>query len=140
MKVKLDKEKVFILLVEDEPNNLYLLTKLLKIEGINKSQIICCDKDPSDIINNLNIKIDIVFLDIHLPKKDGYQILKELRENEKTKDSKIFAITASVLSQDIEKAKNAGFDGFIGKPIDGRRFSETFDKILNGESVWSVSG
>ncbi|MFN3411827.1 MAG: response regulator [Exilispira sp.] len=135
-----DKKSLFILLVEDEPNNLLLLTKLIKIEGIDKDQIISCESDPSNIIDNIDKKIDLVFLDIHLPKKDGYQILKELRSNEKTKDAIIIALTASVIEQDFEKAKLAGFDGFIGKPIDGRNFSETFQSIIEGKSIWSVKG
>lgn len=135
-----DKKFLFILIVEDEPNNLLLLTKLLKIEGIDKDQIICCESDPSSVIENINKKIDLVFLDIHLPKKDGYQILKDLRSNEKTKDAIIIALTASVMEQDVEKAKLAGFDGFIGKPIDGRNFSETFQSIIEGKSIWSIKG
>ncbi len=80
-------------------------------------------------------------LDIsQLPKKDGYQILKELRENDKTKGAIIVALTASVMSDNLEKAKNAGFDGFIGKPIDGRNFSETLNSILEGKSIWSIKG
>ena len=140
MNQKLDKNSILILIVEDEPNNLYLLKKLINIEGIDKTQIISSEKDPIDLLSNIDKKIDLVFLDIHLPKKDGYQILKELRLNDKTKDAIIIALTASVMNQDIEKAKEAGFDGFIGKPIDGRHFSQTFSKILNGESIWSISG
>ncbi len=137
---KLDKKSALILIVEDEPNNMLLLTKLLQIEGIEKNQILCLEKDPSELVANLDRKIDLVFLDIHLPKKDGYQIIKELKDNEKTKEAIIIALTASVMNQDIEKAKSAGFDGFIGKPINGRNFSETFNVILEGKSIWSING
>ncbi len=82
--------------------------------------------------------VDLIFLDIQLPKKDGYTIIKELRENSGSKNSTIIAITANVMKQDIKRAREAGFDGFIGKPIDGRRFSETVLKILAGETVWTI--
>lgn len=134
------KESITILIVEDEPNNLYLLEKLLQIEGIDKNQIISSDKDPVNLVQTIERNIDLIFLDIHLPHKDGYEILKELRKNEKTENAIIIALTASVMSQDIERAKKAGFDGFIGKPIDGRHFSETLNNILNGKSVWNISG
>ncbi len=134
------KESITILIVEDEPNNLYLLEKLLQIERIDKNQIISSDKDPANLIETMDKNIDLIFLDIHLPHKDGYEILKELRKNEKTENAIIIALTASVMSQDIERAKKAGFDGFIGKPIDGRHFSETLNNILNGKSVWNISG
>ncbi|MEJ5273228.1 MAG: response regulator [Spirochaetota bacterium] len=136
----MDKNSINILIVEDEPNNLLLIVKLLQIEGIDKNRILTTDKDPIDIISKADKNIDLVFLDIHLPKKDGYEILKDLRNNESTKKAVIIALTASVMNQDIEKAKAAGFDGFIGKPIDGRHFSQTFNFILEGKSVWSVGG
>lgn len=136
----MDKNSVNILIVEDEPNNLLLIVKLLQIEGINKNRILTTDKNPIDIISKTDKIIDIVFLDIHLPKKDGYEILKDLRNNESTKKAVIIALTASVMNQDIEKAKAAGFDGFIGKPIDGRHFSQTLNFILEGKSVWSING
>lgn len=140
MNQKLNKDSILILIVEDEPNNLFLMKKLLCFEGVDKDHILSCNKDPIDLLLNIDKNIDLIFLDIHLPKKDGYEILKELKSNDKTKNSIVIALTASVMNQDIEKAKEAGFDGFIGKPIDGRHFSQTFSKILNGESIWSISG
>jgi len=82
--------------------------------------------------------IDLVFLDIQLPKKDGYTILQELRADPRYAGLQVVALTANVMRQDIERARTAGFDGFIGKPVDGRRFSQTLNRLLAGESVWTV--
>ena len=50
---------------------------------------------------------------------------------------RVVALTANVTRREIERCREAGFDGFIGKPIDGRRFSELLRKILQGEAVWT---
>lgn len=138
MNQKLDAAKATILVVEDDPNNLLVITRLLKLAGINSDNVFTCTSDPAEFLASYPNTPDLIFLDIQLPKKDGYAILEELRNNPKTKDTCIIALTANVMKQDIEKAKNAGFDGFIGKPIDGRRFAENLNKLMAGESVWMV--
>jgi len=138
MNQKFDAAKATILVVEDDPNNLLVITRLLKLAGINPDNVSTCTSDPAEFIASNPKAPDLIFLDIQLPKKDGYAILEELRKNPKTKDTCIIALTANVMKQDIEKAKHAGFDGFIGKPIDGRRFAENLNKLMAGESVWMV--
>jgi two-component system, cell cycle response regulator DivK len=78
-----------------------------------------------------------VFLDLHLPKKDGYAVLAEIRADPRLAGTRVVALTASVTRSEIQRCREAGFDGFIGKPIDGRRFSELFSRILSGDSVWT---
>ena len=138
MNHKLDAATVTILVVEDDPNNLLVITRLLKLAGIQDNRMFTSTADPSEFLASRPVSPDLIFLDIQLPKKDGYAILGELRADPKTKDTCIIALTANVMKQDIEKAKKAGFDGFIGKPIDGRRFAEILKKLLDGESVWMV--
>jgi two-component system cell cycle response regulator DivK len=75
-------------------------------------------------------------LDIQLPYEDGYAILKQIRANPKLNTARVVALTANVLLQDEIQARTAGFDGFIGKPIDFDRFPHQIQSVLRGEQVW----
>ena len=130
--------EIKFLIVEDDDNNLFLIKKLLQMSGVPGKNIYSFRADPLADLDEIEVNFDIVFLDIHLPKKDGYLIIKEMRGHPKTTDSLIIALSASVMGQDIKMAKAAGFDGFIGKPIDGRKFSENLNHIIRGEDVWIV--
>jgi len=137
--VPLSPATVRVFVVEDDANNRLVITRLLKLAGVLSQNIYDTDCDAIALLNTLPPNtVDIVFLDIQLPKKDGYTILQELRADPRYAGLRVVALTANVMRQDIERARAAGFDGFIGKPVDGRRFSETLNRLLTGESVWTV--
>ena len=81
-------------------------------------------------------KPNIIFLDINLPNTTGYEILKDLRKHKDFKDCTIVAVTAQDADTEIPKAKEAGFDAYITKPISRMRFPKQLRRILNGEEVW----
>lgn len=80
---------------------------------------------------------DIFFLDIHMQPHDGFEVLKQLRANPVYDQSRIVALTASVMNEEVEMLRTAGFDGVIGKPVDQRTFPGLLSRILNGEKVWN---
>jgi two-component system cell cycle response regulator DivK len=126
-----------VLVVDDDADNRIVISRLLRLSGVSPER--CCEieGDAAEYLARSGTKYDLVFLDLQLPKKDGYTILAEIRANPEISKTKVVALTASVTHHDIERCKAAGFDGFIGKPIDGRRFSELFKRILSGEAVWT---
>jgi len=81
----------------------------------------------------------VVFLDLAIKPHDGYAMLKMLREDEHLKDVTVIAMTASVMSYDVETMKKAGFNGLIAKPIRNRLVPDLLRKILEGESIWSTA-
>jgi two-component system cell cycle response regulator DivK len=83
-------------------------------------------------------RLDLILMDIRLPYEDGYGALKKIRESERLKDTTIVAVTAEASSEQIKKARAAGFDGFLGKPLDPDRFPEQIQSILNGEAIWEL--
>lgn len=139
MNTPLTVDAVRVLVVEDDASNRIVITRLLKLAGVQAQNIYECELDPESFFKKTENKIDLVFLDIQLPGKDGHQILKEIRSNTLLLQPIVIALTANVMRQDIEKARSSGFDGFIGKPIDGRRFSQILQKILAGEAVWTIT-
>jgi two-component system cell cycle response regulator DivK len=64
--------------------------------------------------------------------------LEKLRAHPRFKDTLIIAVTADVSMENLEHARHAAFDGFIGKPIDPDRFPNQIRNILQGEQVWEL--
>jgi two-component system cell cycle response regulator DivK len=79
---------------------------------------------------------DVIFVDIHMEPVNGFGILEVLRAQPQFKISKIIALTASVMNEEVDLLRQAGFDGVIGKPLDGASFPDLLDRILQGEKVW----
>jgi two-component system cell cycle response regulator DivK len=77
-------------------------------------------------------------MDIRLPYEDGYEALRKLRASERFKQTPVVAVTAYASDEQMARAKLAGFDGFLGKPLDPDRFPLQIRRILDGEQVWEV--
>ena len=126
-----------ILVVEDDPDNRTVIERLLRRAGIGLGSFAAIECDAAAYLSGTKESFDLVFLDLQLPKKDGYAILEEIRADPRLAPMRVVALTANVSRREVERCRAAGFDGFIGKPIDGRRFSELLRKILKGEAVWT---
>jgi two-component system cell cycle response regulator DivK len=77
-------------------------------------------------------------MDTHLPYEDGYDALRKLRADTRFKETRVVAVTADANPVSMEKARQAGFDGFLGKPIDPDRFPDQIRRVLQGEQVWEI--
>ena len=84
-------------------------------------------------------KIDLILMDIRLPYEDGYSALRKIRSSENLKEIPVIAVTAEASQEQINKARLAGFNGFIGKPLDPDHFPGQIQRILSGEPVWEMS-
>jgi two-component system cell cycle response regulator DivK len=81
-------------------------------------------------------RLDLILLDIGLPGEDGYEVLKQIRGNSRFQNTLVVAVTGHVSIEEMLKTKKAGFDGFIGKPLDASRFPEQLASVLRGQPVW----
>jgi len=75
-------------------------------------------------------------MDIRLPYEDGYGAFRKLRQNPKFNHIPIIAVTAVTGLDQMRSAQLAGFNGFIGKPLNPDRFPDQIHRILTGEAVW----
>jgi CheY-like chemotaxis protein len=132
--------ELFIVYIEDDPASRTVMSLILeKAMGI-KSYIIFEDSDKVlEKFGKLDIVPDIVLLDIHMTPFDGFEVLQMLRAAPNYRSATIIALTASVMNEEVNDLRTAGFDGAISKPLDHRSFPELLKRIANGESVWSIS-
>lgn len=138
---ELEPSAARILVVEDDPDNRTVIERLLRMAGVGPGSFASIEGDGAAYLSASEAggekSFDLVFLDLQLPKKDGYAILAEIRSDPRLEKTRVVALTANVTRREVERCREAGFDGFIGKPIDGRRFSELLRRILKGEAVWT---
>ncbi len=80
----------------------------------------------------------VILLDIHLEPHSGLELLAMIRSNPDYAASKVIALTASVMNEEVSELKACGFDGAIAKPIDVALFAGLMQRVLNHESVWHI--
>ncbi|MCA0457738.1 MAG: response regulator [Chloroflexi bacterium] len=128
-----------ILYVEDDPQSRKLMSMLLK--GRMKLPHVTILEDSENFqahVEALDPKPDLILLDIHMKPLNGFEMLTLLREYEWVQNTPIVALTASVMSEEVQRLRSIGFDGCLAKPIDLQTFPETLERILDGEIIWRI--
>lgn len=131
-----DLRDLHVLIVEDNVRNYALLARLFSFMGVRQTEWKRSGWHIVEFVQHTMPRIDLILLDIHLPDEDGYEVLARLREDERFHRTRIVAVTADVSRVNLERARVAGFDGFLAKPINVDLFPEQVRRILEGESVW----
>lgn len=101
-----------ILIVEDEATLLKALTEFLTLEGL---EIISAMDGEKGLAMAKNELPDLILLDIILPKKDGYEVLDEVKKDEKTKNIPVILLTNLESPEDIDKAFEKGASTYLVK-------------------------
>jgi two-component system, cell cycle response regulator DivK len=118
-----------ILLVEDNERNLKLVRDVLEYVGYD---VRVARTAEDGIALAVKERPDLVLMDLQLPGIDGMEALRRLRENMRTADIPVVAVTAQAMKQDRERALEAGFNGYIEKPISVRAFPDQVRSFLSG--------
>jgi two-component system, cell cycle response regulator DivK len=129
-------EEANILVIEDDTNNQQIIADLLSMAGVKHIHVQSSGWQGLKYARERMQRIDLVLLDIQLPAEDGYGVLRRIRESPRFNNTRVVAVTSNVLPQDVVRARAAGFDGFIGKPLDFDRFPLQIHAILRGEAIW----
>ncbi len=116
-----------ILIVEDNEKNLKLVRDVLQVKGFATVE---AGSAEDGIKLAAERKPDLILMDIQLPGMNGIEALKVLRADPETKPIPVIAVTASVMQQDRTLITEAGFDGYIGKPINIKEFLESVKSAL----------
>ena len=120
-----------ILVVEDNPLNLELISDILEAHGYR----VQAATSGAEAIKMVDAeKPDLILMDIQLPGLDGLTITGMIKEKPGNHDLPIIALTAHAMRGDEEKAKEAGCDGYISKPIDTRAVPKTVRDFLDTRS------
>jgi CheY-like chemotaxis protein len=128
-------KEAYIVVVEDDPNAHLITLDLLRMGG---SQYCYSRKSVTMALSFAEKlpRVDLFLADINMPGQSGYDLLAAVRQHPTLSAARVVAVTAGTLEEDVQKARDLQFDGFIAKPLKAMEFSSQVQRILNGESVW----
>ncbi len=127
-----------ILLVEDNPDDEALAIRALKRHHISNQVIVA--RDGVEALEylfgtgmyagrDISLKPTVVLLDLKLPRVDGLEVLRRVREDERTKLLPIVVLTTSSEEQDMLNSYSLGCNSYIRKPVDFVQFSEAIRQL-----------
>jgi len=119
-----------ILIVEDNEKNLKLARDVLRFHGYRTVEAVDGESAVTMSVEHLPA---LILMDIQLPGIDGIVAMKQIRADPRTKHIPTVALTASVMSGDRERFDEAGFDGFIAKPIEVKNFPGQVQSYLDAK-------
>jgi two-component system cell cycle response regulator DivK len=112
---------VRVLIVEDNDKNMKLVRDVLQATGYSTLEA-TTGEEAVDLA--LSQPPALVLMDVQLPGIDGVEVLERMRQNVRTASIPVLALTAQAMSGDRERFLEAGFDGYLAKPVDVRELIE----------------
>jgi len=116
-----------ILLVEDNPKNMKLLRDVLSHAGY---EVLEASNAEDGIALALDRAPNLVLMDVQLPGMDGLNAVKALKDDDRTAVLPIIAVTAFAMKDDRRRALDAGFDGYLEKPISVQALRDEVRKFI----------
>lgn len=121
-----------ILLVEDNEANIQTLTDYLSAKSYETTVV----RNGDEVIRQAQlVRPDIILMDIQLPKRNGLEVIKEMRQTEGLETIPIIAVTALAMPGDQEACLRAGANGYVSKPIVLKELVRLIENFT--ERVWS---
>lgn len=120
-----------ILLIEDHPANLELMNYLLRAFGYEP---VAAMDGAEGVAAARRERPDLIICDVHLPVMNGYEVARLLKSDPDLRSIPLLAVTALAMVGDRDKVLNAGFDGYVSKPIDPDSFVRILEELLERRS------
>lgn len=134
---KLNLSSINILLVEDNPGDIRLTKEVLKEGKIRNNLSVVTDGEEALLFLKKNgqyinvVTPDIILLDLNLPKKDGREVLSQIKDDDLLKTIPVIVLTTSDAEQDIKNVYENHANCYITKPVDFNQFISVIRSIEN---------
>ena len=116
-----------ILIVEDDPDLVYVLQRLVGLLGHDT----LVAKTGKEAVKTATSKLpDLIILDIMIPELDGFEVSRRIRGNQETQGIPIIAVTALTAYKDKQKCFQSGCNEYIPKPLIPTKLASTVEKLL----------
>jgi len=125
-------ESFNVLVVDDDKDAQFTVGEILKTIGC---EISFADNGVECLSILREYKPDLILLDIMMPIMDGFETIKKIRNNEKTQNMNVYAITAQAMLDDINIIKNNGFDDLITKPVNASALAFKIKKAMEKRAI-----
>jgi DNA-binding response OmpR family regulator len=114
-------EDTRILVVDDDPTAARLMVRLLERDGFRRVVSVGDGGDAVAVI--LDERPEVIVLDVHMPRVDGFQVLRQVQNDEDSMVIAVLAVSGDASIRTSRAMMNAGADDFISRPFDGRQFA-----------------
>lgn len=130
----MQEKRVTVLLVEDNKGDYELTRRAFKKGKLNVELLWASEgSEALNLMSDNKYRVDLVLLDLNLPRVSGFDVLKQLKANEATRHIPVVILTTSESDEDVLKAYNEYASCFITKPVDLIKFSQIVQKL---EDFW----
>lgn len=126
------------LVIDDNLLNIEVLCMMLTYAGLSTTpldHLQFLDQTLARLTESM-MRVDVAFVDLEFPNGDGYQVLRKLKALPAF--AKVPIVAYTVHTSEIDIARRNGFDSFLGKPLNTRRFPEQLRQILDHQPVWET--
>jgi DNA-binding response OmpR family regulator len=121
-----------ILVCDDEPYILMALTDAVEMEGY---ECVTAVNGKEAVEKARDERPDLILLDVMMPYKDGFEVCRELKDDELTRDIPVVMLTAKSQQVDIQRGKEVGADDYITKPFKPSTLRKKFNEILESRKI-----
>ncbi|MBF0291425.1 MAG: response regulator [Nitrospinae bacterium] len=141
-----EKKSVTILLVEDDPGHARLIEKNLRRSNIMNEIINLTDgKKAVDFLFGVDGAVKrpsplLILLDLNIPELDGYQVLKRIKADERTRKIPVVMLTSTDDDREIKKCYELGCNVYVTKPVDYEKFADAIRKLGLFLSILQMPG
>ena len=125
-----------ILIIEDNEKNMKLVRDVLQFNGYRTAEAVTAEYGLSLAQSQ---RPALILMDIQLPGMDGLTALRNLRADPMLQRTPVIAITASAMTHDRQQILEAGFEGYLPKPINIKQFTEEVRKVLDARQSERVT-
>jgi len=129
------------LVVDDDRDMVSVLHYFLTNAGFD----VLCAYGAESALRSIPVRMpDLVVTDLAMPGMSGVELIEALKNDRRTRQIPIIAVTAFIWDEIVQAAASVGCDGFISKPFDSTRLLREVDKVLNPDSqapepIWTIS-
>lgn len=118
-----------VLYIEDNPVNTMLMEAMLaRLPGL---KVLTAAMPQDGLALARQHKPDLILLDIQLPEMDGFEVFRHLQAGDSTRDIPVIAVSASAMTQDIERGRRIGFADYLTKPLDSQQLLHAVMRSLS---------
>ncbi len=121
-----------VLIVEDNPNNRMIMRDMMEVQGHRTLEAV---DGPAGLDMAVKHRPDLILMDVQLPGMDGYEVTRRLKAHDDTKGIPIIAVTSFAMKGEEDRARQAGCDAYLSKPIDIHKLVETVKSFLNAKDA-----
>jgi CheY-like chemotaxis protein len=132
-----DYANIRAIAVEDDEGSALLIQAILRRIGMDVNTY-PTGEHFLEFLHSLPTPPNLILLDINLPRKNGIDIIKELRSDPQFRDILVIAISAVDPIKYVPIIKEAGFNSFLRKPVSREHLPKQIQRVLAGEAIWEM--